>query len=323
MCKVGCGVLQGCPLASILFVLAVEPFCILLNSAVNNRGIVELCADDIAIVLQSWFDLPSVYKVFEYARRAANLHLKPRKCFLIPLSAPLTANLLEILKDFLRASIPNWIEFSISSHALYLGIWLGPTAGSMQWTSQISKYIERVNLISSSGVSSDLATRAYNLKVANTLSYPAQFLSPPPNLTKLEKYAFVKMYKVPYNTFAHQEQFTLHNDGIPCMNSLHVLFTAIKARFLHANSTLIHHCANSLINSSDSLRLSDLPNCSRSFWDSPAIAFSILHGARGDHLPEQSDDDDYASFITSAVTSDTDHVQRAGPGLPAAPMAVR
>ena len=89
MCKVGCGVLQGCPLASVLFVLAIEPFCIMLNSAVNKRGIVELCADDIAIVLQSWFDLPSVHKVFEFARKAANLHLKSRKCFLVPVSARL------------------------------------------------------------------------------------------------------------------------------------------------------------------------------------------------------------------------------------------
>ena len=209
MCKVGCGVLQGCPLASILFVMAIEPFSILLNAAVNLRGIVELCADDIAIVLQSWLDHPSVHKDFEFARRAANLHLKPRKCFLIPLSARLTSHLIEIIEDFLRAQIPCWIDFEISSHALYLGIWLGPTAGSMQWTSQINKYIERVNLISSSGISSALATKAYNLKVATTLTYPAQFLLPPPNLIRLEKYAFVKMYKVPYNTFAYHEQFTL------------------------------------------------------------------------------------------------------------------
>ena len=113
------------------------------------------------------------------------------------MSARLTSNLLEIIKDFLRAHIPAWIDFSISSHALYLGIWLGPTAGSMHWTSQINKYIERVNLISSSGVSSALATKAYNLKVATTLSYPAQFLPPPSNLIRLEKYAFVNMYEVP------------------------------------------------------------------------------------------------------------------------------
>ena len=94
------------------------------------------------------------------------------------------------------------------------------------------------------------------------------------------------------------------------MNSLHVLFTAIKARFKHANSTLIHRCTNSLIDTSDDLHLSALPNCSRSFWDSQAIVFSIINGARGDHLPEQSDDDDYATFITAAINSDTDHVQR-------------
>ena len=178
MCRVKCGVLQGCPLASLLFVIAIEPFCIMLNSAVSNRGIVELCADDIAIVLQSWFDLPAVYKVFQLAGQAANLHLKPRKCFLIPLASRLTASVIEILKDFLRARIPFWLDFSSSSRALYLGIWLWPSAGAVQWLDQIAKYVDRVNLVSHAGISPALAVRAYNLQVATTLTYPAQFLPP-------------------------------------------------------------------------------------------------------------------------------------------------
>ena len=101
----------------------------------------------------------------------------------------------------------------------------------MHWTSQITKYIERVNLISSSGISSALATKAYNLKVATTMSYPAQFLPPPSNLIRLEKYAFVKMYKIPCNTFAYHEQFALQDDGLATIKSLHVFLLPSKHVF--------------------------------------------------------------------------------------------
>eukprot|EP00973_Karenia_brevis_P074321 10326108-Karenia_brevis.AAC.1 len=69
MCVARSGVLQGCRLAALLFVLAMEPFCCLFNSAMCDRGVVELCADDIAIVFKSWFDMPIVYNIFELAKQ--------------------------------------------------------------------------------------------------------------------------------------------------------------------------------------------------------------------------------------------------------------
>eukprot|EP00973_Karenia_brevis_P046802 6493792-Karenia_brevis.AAC.1 len=72
-----------------------EPFCCMFSAAMQLKGIVELCADDIAIIFQSWFDFPIVYDIFELARKVAGLTLKPRKCILVPLSAPLTPHLSE------------------------------------------------------------------------------------------------------------------------------------------------------------------------------------------------------------------------------------
>eukprot|EP00973_Karenia_brevis_P066426 9233662-Karenia_brevis.AAC.1 len=103
-----------------------EPFCIMLHSAVHNIGIVKLCADDISIVLQSWFNLPAVHKIFQVAEEVAGLTLKAPKCVLVPLSAPLSPRLIEVLRDFLRARVAPWAQFAISSSAEYLGIWLGP-----------------------------------------------------------------------------------------------------------------------------------------------------------------------------------------------------
>eukprot|EP00973_Karenia_brevis_P091104 12405859-Karenia_brevis.AAC.1 len=137
MCTVRSGVLQGCPLASILFVLAMEPWCCMFNYTLNSKAIVELCADDIAIVFKNLRDMPVVHKLFELARRCAGLTLKTRKCVLVPLSAPLAPQTLENIRDFLQAQIPEWLSMRIASSAEYLGIWLGPDAQEHYWSSQL------------------------------------------------------------------------------------------------------------------------------------------------------------------------------------------
>ena len=168
------GVLQGCPLASVLFVLAMEPFICLFQQLLcpqphdgfnlSNRGVVTVCADDIAIVLQKWSDLPAVFRIFELARRAAGLSLKPRKCCIIPLSAPLTPHLIEVLRDFLVRYVPAWSQFNISDTAEYLGIWIGPAANSRQGVAQLAKYKSRLEVIAQSGAAAFVSVKAYNSK---------------------------------------------------------------------------------------------------------------------------------------------------------------
>eukprot|EP00973_Karenia_brevis_P075461 10481041-Karenia_brevis.AAC.1 len=63
---------------------------------------------------------------------------------------------------------------------------IGPSSDQFHWVPQITKFIERVQLIRDSGVATSLAIKTYNLKAATVFSYPAQFLPPPPTLTKLE-----------------------------------------------------------------------------------------------------------------------------------------
>eukprot|EP00973_Karenia_brevis_P088739 12307321-Karenia_brevis.AAC.1 len=197
-----------------------EPFCCMFTTALNSAGIIQLCADDIAIVFQSWFDFPIVYNIFELADLIAGLKLKPRKCVLVPLAAPLSPHLIEVLRDFMRARVPKWAEFNIAASAEYLGIWLGPGAACHYWLSQLQKLLARIGAIGQAHVSSTLALKAYNLKAVTTLTYPAQVLPPPPNISKIEKYAFTQLYKVPYNTLAHNQQYALQNYGIEQMTSI-------------------------------------------------------------------------------------------------------
>eukprot|EP00973_Karenia_brevis_P011142 1507863-Karenia_brevis.AAC.1 len=197
MCTVRSGVLQGCPMASLLFVLAMDPFAQLFNSQIDalDLGLTCLCADDIGLALKSWHDLIHAYEIFQLADAAAGLVLKPKKCFLIPLSAPLSLHVVSSVRHFLASHTPKWVEFNVVATAEYLGVWLGPQGSTMQWTKSSSGYLERVDVIAQANVAPSLAVKAYNTKCATKFSYLAQFLPPPTCIPKLEKYAFTKLFK--------------------------------------------------------------------------------------------------------------------------------
>eukprot|EP00959_Pyramimonas_sp_CCMP1952_P197042 4120268-Pyramimonas_sp.AAC.1 len=60
-----------------------------------RKGIVRACADDAGAVFYSIQSLRRLHKVFQASARVAGLHLKPPKCFLVPLSGPCTPELRE------------------------------------------------------------------------------------------------------------------------------------------------------------------------------------------------------------------------------------
>ena len=134
-CFVKNGVLQGCPLAALLFVVAMDRFVQMFHAAIDSLslGVTCLCADDIAIVLKSTAQLVDLFRIFSLARRAAGLSLNVTKCVLVPLSQSITPHIISCLRDFLRAKTPEWANFSISQSAEYLGVWSGPQANVKHW----------------------------------------------------------------------------------------------------------------------------------------------------------------------------------------------
>jgi len=83
------GVLQGCPLASAFFALAVDPLLVRFKSAIENTGLgrIRACADDIGAAFRSIESLIVMFHIFQFADRLAGLGLKFGTCCIVPLHA--------------------------------------------------------------------------------------------------------------------------------------------------------------------------------------------------------------------------------------------
>ena len=68
------GVVQGCPLASLLYVLGMHPFSMLFERYICNPklGLVRQCADDISALLKIMEDLPKLFWIFGLMAKVAN-----------------------------------------------------------------------------------------------------------------------------------------------------------------------------------------------------------------------------------------------------------
>ena len=79
------GVKTGCPLSSILFLLAINPFVHLLQWLSDSPGLSEtrICADDFGSALKQLSVLKTQHSIFRMTGPVAGLFLKPSKCVLV------------------------------------------------------------------------------------------------------------------------------------------------------------------------------------------------------------------------------------------------
>ena len=153
LCTFLSGVLQGCPLSGSLFSIAIDPFLCFIDSALEGGrlGIVRACADDIGAAIKSSQVLKPSNHVFKLARLAAGLKVKTKKCVIVPVYTSCTLSTQSVWKDWLATHLPHWGDFSIRGSAKYLGIFIGPAAGSVQWCVQAQKWTDRSRAIAAQG----------------------------------------------------------------------------------------------------------------------------------------------------------------------------
>ena len=89
------------------------------------------------------------------------------------------------------------MNFQIKGAAECLGCFMGPSAGSLQWVKPWAKWQLRAHLVAGAQTSAQLASIAYNVRVASVLSYLAQFLVLPAKTLRQQWLVLQKILHVP------------------------------------------------------------------------------------------------------------------------------
>ncbi len=86
---------------------------------------------------------------------------------------------------------------SITNHAKYLGILLGPAAGKGQWEVAVRKFRDRVSEINLKKLPLPLAKAQYISRDIPVLAYIAQLVRPPKNIKILSMDSCAKILRFP------------------------------------------------------------------------------------------------------------------------------
>ena len=233
------GVLQGCPLSGTLFVIVMDPIMCLFSKYIcqPDYGQVRACADDVGSALHHLKDLIRIYLIFEQARKATGLTLKPNKCVSIMESHLDTDHNIGCVRAWLRANIPAWDIFLISNHGKYLGFFIGPNAGLLQWAAPIAKFTDRCNNLYNDRMLHWLALREYVSKASSVLLYVGQLALPPKNLKALEARSVSKLLGFATNSLCFDFVFSL--DYFECLRFPRPSYSICTARIRACAKTLI------------------------------------------------------------------------------------
>ena len=97
----------------------------------------------------------------------------------------------------------------ITNKAKYLGIFLGPPAGTCQWSKAIEKFQTRISTISSLHLPPALARVQFASRVLPFLAYFAQVIPPPPNSKRVGMNAVLKSFRFCGNSLSYITSFSL------------------------------------------------------------------------------------------------------------------
>jgi len=196
----------------------------------KNRGIVRACADDIGAALADIKYLSVLYPIFCQARVLAGLTLKPIKCVLVPLSAPLTRASKYDIQKWLERKIPEWVNFNLKGAGKYLGFLIGPEAGASQWEAPICKFMLRAQEINAGHFPINVSAHLYNSRAVSVLGYKAQLVPPPASFAPKERAALHLVTHFATNSLTHGGFFHLHLVGSPRITCASVTCSAALLR---------------------------------------------------------------------------------------------
>ena len=182
------GVLQGCPLSGVLFVMILDAFLRMMKIELDiHGGSVRACADDVAAVVHSGPGLVAIHAIFQLAKEIANLGLNTDKGKIIPLGAKNIEEATQNFKKWCIVNIPDFAATPVARVGKYLGVLVGPGSGRASWKGVITKVASRAKSIGLARPPIGNAMNLYNSRVVPVVGYVAQFLDPPSDLMRREQ----------------------------------------------------------------------------------------------------------------------------------------
>ena len=139
----------------------------------------RICADDFGSALKSLKSLKYRAPIFDLAARCAGLHLKPTKCVLIVTILRLTPWLIQSIRNWLAANVPQFSNIVIAESGKFLGWHLGNQSATLSFAAPIKKFVNRVHEVCLGKAPAAVAVIRYNQRVVPVLSYVSQFAVPP------------------------------------------------------------------------------------------------------------------------------------------------
>lgn len=124
------GVRQGCPLSSIIFILATDAINRALLQKISIKELALEYADDDAICIEDiWKSGPELAEFFNMLGSICSMHLNEKKCIIIPVWIGEDAE----IKVKIERCIKAWGNFLFRRQGKYLGYWIGPGAVQNHW----------------------------------------------------------------------------------------------------------------------------------------------------------------------------------------------
>jgi hypothetical protein len=216
-----CGIMQGCPLSGSLYAASLDPGARAFKKVdARTGGLTRMCADDIGSSIPDLSALVLYKKVFGVLSRLAGQTLKPSKMFIIPVSFVSWDRTHKLFRDWIHLHVPAWDSIKVVSSAVYLGVAMGPTAGSKMFTSTLDKWMSRSRLIGLAGTPASTTIRAYNIHAVSCLGYLCQFGLLPQHALMMEPAIVSSLLKVPFRALGTMGPHVLDHIGLPSVKKL-------------------------------------------------------------------------------------------------------
>jgi len=197
----------------------------------------EICrafADDLGMVLASLSSLKKVSSLFKILAAVSGMTLNIAKTVLIPLGGELSQAVVDRIREFLTKNIPQWSAVKITTHAKYLGVYVGPGADEQQiWKEPAEKWSWRTRVLAGARLAPAFGIRQYNSRAITCMSYIGQLYPAPKNIIKHEKSLLQQLLHIGNNSLPPGHIFRLKDIGASQPISLVVHNLAARYRTAH------------------------------------------------------------------------------------------